>query len=102
MRSHRRKFSNSDSVEQKSLSFLKSPACLVLCSYWVRFFNKHKFMVETSNGEELMEHSPTFAESFSPQLVTFITKAWILCKLYICFDDVYRENFGFSGCINKF
>jgi hypothetical protein len=58
-------------------------------------------MVETSNGEELMEHSPTFAESFSPQLVTFITKAWILCKLYICFDDVYRENFGFSGASVK-
>jgi hypothetical protein len=24
-------------------------------------------------------------------------KARILCKLHICFYDVYRQNFGFSG-----
>jgi hypothetical protein len=27
----------------------------------------------------------------------FIIKARILCKLHICFYDVYRQNFGFSG-----
>jgi hypothetical protein len=32
-----------------------------------------------------------------------ITKARILCKLHICFFyGVYRQNFGFSGHINKF
>jgi hypothetical protein len=32
----------------------------------------------------------------------FINKARILCKLHICFYDAYRQNFGFSGRINKF
>jgi hypothetical protein len=38
----------------------------------------------------------------SVQLKCSSYKARILCKLHICFYDAYRQNFGFSGRINKF